>query len=158
MSPAGESVVSKPTKEQWDEVAEKLDSQFDGVYLRCDGYLVYATLGRMKMKLVIYVYVNGYFKGEWYGRDDEMSEEARRFWRPSVRAHYPAKYIKFYEKLYGKRKCKKKGIYDKYIWPFHWWNRPLPFIRHLIKYNDNIEIIDRETHVTGIKALKEEVA
>ncbi len=150
--------MSKPTKEQWDEVAEKLDRQFNGVYLRCDGYMVFASLVRLKMKLVIEVYVNGYFKGEWFGRDDEMSEEARRFWRPSVRARYPAKYIKLCEKLDGKRKCKKKGIYDKYTWPVPYWNRPRPFIRHLIKHNENIEIIDRETHEAGIKALKEEAA
>lgn len=150
--------MSTPTKEQWDEVAETLDSQFDGVYLRCDNYLVHACLRRMKMKLVISVYVNGYFKGEWFGKDDEMSEEARRFWRPSVRALHSAKYIKLFEKIDGKRKCKKNGIYDKYTWPIHYWNRPRPFIRHLIKHNEHIEIIDHETYEAGIKALKEEAA
>ncbi len=150
--------MSKPTKEQWDEVAEKLDSLFAPIYLRCDGYLVYACLGRMKMKLVIHIYVNGYFKGEWYGKDDEMSEEARRFWRPSVRARHTTKYIRLCEKLYGKRWCKKNGIYDKYTWPHPYWNRPRPFIRHLVKYNQNIEVIDPVTYEKGIKALEEEAA
>lgn len=142
--------MSQPTKEQWKEIAIELDKQFSDVYLLCDGYYLLYRMERHKNKLVISAYVNGEIKGEWFGFDDNASEEAHKFFRPSVKAKYTAKHIKLYEKIYGKRECKKKGIYDKvtYYWP--WWNRPQPIINRLKKTCENIEILDRETYSTAM--------
>lgn len=52
--------VSHPTKEQWAEIAKRLDNLFEKVYLRCDGFLVEAEMNRLgKNSLVIAVFVNG---------------------------------------------------------------------------------------------------
>lgn len=142
--------MTQPTKEQWKELAVNLDKMFSDIYLLCDGYYLLYRMERSKNKLVICVYVNGFMKGEWFGIDDEASEEARRFWRPSIKARYSAKYIKLCEKLYGKRECKKKGIYDKRTIYYPYWNRPNPIISHLKKTCENIEILDRETYKSGL--------
>lgn len=140
------------TKQQQDALAEELDRQFHTVYLRCDGYLVSAHLVRTsKNRLSICVYVNNYIKGKWIGR--EPTEEGRRFYRASVRSVSKPKFIKAMEKIQGKRKCKKDGTYDKWTFYTPYWNRPRPFIRHLMKHNQSIEVLDYETYNAAIKAL-----
>jgi len=148
--------MSQPTKAEWDQVAKDLDSFWKPVFFLCDGFYVRYSMVRWKNKLIIDVYVNGYMKGSWYGMNDEMSEEARRFWRPSVRAKYKPKELKFWEKLHGKRECKKRGMYDKIIYPFPCWNKPAPLIRHLIKHNKDIQIIDSKTHEEAVSRMNHE--
>lgn len=154
--------VTQPTKEQWDEIAEKLDSLFSPVYLRCDGYLVATSMRRSKNRLIILVAVNGWeFKGEWLPSGDrEMSEEASRFWMPRKKARFTRKALKMWEKILGKRECRKRGYYDHYIFPMPYWNRPRPLINHLKKHNQCIEVIDYETYSRELDVLRatEEVA
>lgn len=148
--------MTQPTREQWDLIAEKLDRQLDPVYLRCDGHLVSAVMARTgKNQLGIAVVVNGWrFKGEWLPLDGRgMSEEARRFWRPKRRARMSRKQLKLWEKLEGKRECRRRGYYDPLIWPEPVWLRPRPFIRHLKEHNEHIEIIDYETYRREVDAL-----
>jgi len=152
----GKKTMSQPTKEQWKEIELQLDALFSPVYLKCDEYYVGFALVRNKSKLVINVYVNGWIKGEWFGVGDKMSEEARRFWRLRTSACFTAKQLKLYEKIYGKRECKKKGMYKKRMWPDPMWNRPRPLINHLKKHNQNIEIIDYKTYKAAIEAMKDE--
>lgn len=149
-------MADQPSKAQWDEIAERLDQLYGAIYLRCDGYLVGAMLGRVGTNhLAITVTVNGWtLKGEWlplYGR--EMSEEARRFWRPKRRQKMSLRQLKLYEKLYGKRECQRRGYYEPTVWPMPLWLRPRPFIAHLKKNNQRIEIIDSETYYAAVKAL-----
>lgn len=149
--------MSTPTNEQWQEIATKLDRMYDPVYLRCDGYLVHAVLRRTeKNKLGIEVGVNGWrFKGVWMPtKDREMSEEARRFWCPRKRQRVTKKELKLWEKVIGKRECRKRGYYDPYIWPFPVWSRPGPLIRHLKKHNKCIEVIDYETYTQEVEAIR----
>jgi len=153
--------MAQPSKEQWAEIAEQLDKMHDPVFLQCDGYIVYATLRRVTTnKLAITVAVNGWeFKGEWlpsFGSEKrEMSEEARRFWMPKKKAKYSKKNLKLLEKLHGKRACRRRGYYDPYVWPMPVWNRPMPFIRHIKKHNESIEVLDYETYKTEVAKLKE---
>lgn len=150
-----ETQVTQPTKAQWDEIAEKLDSLFSPVYLRCDGYLVATSLRRAGNRLVIHVAVNGWdFKGKWASIDGEMSEEAKRFWMPRKKAKMTQKYLKSWERLIGKRECRKRGYYDPYVVPMPIWNRPRPLINHLKKHNQSIEIIDYETYSRELEALR----
>lgn len=148
--------MSTPTKADWAIIEKKLDQIFRPVYLLCDGYYVRYELTRMKNRLVIGTYVNGYIKGEWFDTDEKMSEEARRFCRLSVHAKHKPKELKMWEKILGKRECKKRDMYGKYVFPNPVWNRPRPLINHLIKHNENIEIIDYETHNNAIKGMKDD--
>lgn len=144
--------MSKLTKQQQDELAEQLDRMYGPIYLRCDGYLVFASLIRAgKNKLAIAVYVNGYIKGKWIG--SEVTEEGRRFYRPIVRSTHRPKFVKAMEKIQGKRKCKKDGYYDKWTFYSPHWSLPRPFIRHIIKHNESIEVLDHEAYKAAIEAL-----
>lgn len=140
--------MSQPTKQQWDDIAERLDRLMCPVYLRCDGHLIMAELARTeKNRLGIHVSVNGWrFRGEWLPLDSrEMSEEARRFWRPVKRQKVKRKQLRLFERIYGKRECRRRGYYEPHIWPTPIWLRPRPLINHLKKHNEHIEVIDRST-------------
>lgn len=150
----------QPSKSQWQEIEKNLDSFFGVAYLRCDGYLISATMGRVgKNKLAIVVAVNGYLlKGEWFPSSsvtdtNDLHEVARRFLRPTSRARMNQKELKLWEKIIGKRECKKRGYYDRIIFPKTEWLRPRPFIAHLKKHNQSIEIIDYETYSREVEVL-----
>jgi len=134
--------MSTLTKEQWDTIAEQLDSLFATVYLLCDGYLVSARLARItKNQLAIVVYINGTLKGEWcqiVEDPNKLCEEARRFFMPRKRQKISAKKLKDLEKALGKRWCRKQGYYEKWIFPDAAWSSPRSFINHLKKHNQSI--------------------
>lgn len=146
----------QPTKQQWDEIAERLDCLMSPVYLRCDGYLVTAHMVRTrKNSLGISVGVNGYlYKGIWFGEGWKEHEEPRRFWRRTTRQRMKAKELKLWEKLLGKRKCKAKGYYEPIIHANPIWLRPRSFIAHLRKHNERIEVIDYDTYAAEVEALR----
>ncbi|HED35073.1 MAG TPA: hypothetical protein ENJ08_12820, partial [Gammaproteobacteria bacterium] len=109
--------MSRLSKNEQSEIAKKLEYLLCDVLLRCDGYFVKAYLDRVsKNRLAIVVFVDGNVKGEWIDSNPEnVSEEAKRFFRPSLRALYNAKEIKRYEMVLGKRECKKWGGYKKIV-------------------------------------------
>ncbi|WP_126456707.1 hypothetical protein [Sulfuriflexus mobilis] len=150
--------MPQPTKKQWADVAKKLDRLYDTVFFRCDGYLVQAVLGRISNNgIAIAIYVNGLAAvHEWV---DGKDEEPRRFWRPITRSSFKQRYIKEMERIVGKDECEKQGLYNKETTYNPSWLRPWPFIRHLIKHNESIEIIDYETYrkEAGLPTEKENV-
>lgn len=144
-----------PTKEQWQEVEKNLSRLFSGVYLRCDGFVVYASLVRASVsKLCIQPYVDGVLAGAWFLRaeDGTYAEQAVRFYRPVDKTRYTPKFVKIMEKAIGKRRCRADGYYDKRRYYMTTWGTPTAFIRHLKKNNERIEIIDRETHDREVAA------
>ena len=142
-----------PTKEQWEEIARQLDRMFVPIFLRCDSYIIQAGMVRSrKNTLKIAIYVDGFIRGKWTdGKDDEP----KRFWRPITRSKYTAKYIKAMEKIYGKRKCKASGYYEKRTHYLPEWNRPMPLIRHLKKHNENIEVLGYEAYKAELDKIME---
>ncbi|MEJ1358311.1 MAG: hypothetical protein RPU42_14490 [Candidatus Sedimenticola sp. (ex Thyasira tokunagai)] len=148
--------MSQPTKEQWAGIAKQLNCQCDTVFLRCDGYLVHACLDRVKMSLKIVVYVNGWLKGEWCKTVTDptaLPEESRRFWFHTKRHLWTTKQLKSWEKIIGKRECRKRGYYTPRIFPLPHWNSANSFIRHIKKHNESIEILNHETYMAAIDAL-----
>jgi hypothetical protein len=142
---------AKPTKEQWEEVKGKLYTPYCSVYFLIDGYAVAAQVERDKMCLMIAVYVNGWMKGQdlWYGKErdvDKITEIARRFYCLKSKASRAAKDIKTLEKLLGKRECKKKGFYDKWLTTSPWFGTAGAFIAHLKKHNQAIQVVDYATY------------
>jgi hypothetical protein len=145
----------------WQKIKQDLSVPFGCVHLRCDGYLVCAVVRQSKMKLIITVYVNGYIEGEsiFTGKEsnkDKMSDIARKFYflRLVRQDAYIKKQIKAMEKLYGKRKCKEKGLYDRHIQAVPWFSTPGGFVAHIRKHNESVEIIDWDTFDRELEAMK----
>ncbi len=151
---------TKPTKEQWQKLAEKLDCLFIPVYLRCDGYLISAALQRVEHnKLAVVPWINDRITSDWaqvVESADELPEEGRRFWRHRKHRQMPTKLLKDMEQAFGKRECRKRGYYD----PFHYCTPDFPsanaFIRHIKRHNDSIEILDHATYLAALEKIKEE--
>ena len=148
--------MSQPTKEQWDEIARQLDRMYDAVCLRCDDYLITASLMRAdKNKLKIVVYVDGSIQGKWcqvVEDANELSEEPRRFWFHSKHQKIAPKTLKAWERAIGKRECRKRGYYNKMIVPRPDWNSANSFIRHLRRHNANIEVLTRDEYNAALDA------
>jgi len=148
----------KPTKQQWDEVKNSLSGVFGSVYLRCDGYLINASIRRSKMKLVVAVFVNGWMKGsdQWHGKErdlDKMGDISRKFLRLSRRSLHTAKEIAKYKKEFGAKWCKERGINGKYCVTSPIFSTPGAFINHIKKHNESIEVLDYETYKQALAAL-----
>lgn len=143
------------TKDQQKGLIEKLDTFFDIVYLLCDGYAVSACLRRTGTnKLEIVTSVNGFhFKGEWYNSDNGLHEVAKRFWRIIKKQKLSAKELRAYERAWGKKWCRKRGLYEPHLFPTPHWLRPAPFIRHLLKNNESVEEITYETYKAKLKEI-----
>jgi hypothetical protein len=132
------------TTEDWNKVDEALKHQLHTVNLKCDGYRVDLYLAQVgQFKLTIGVYVNGWFKGEWF-KDDVVSEEAKRFFPTRYINRYSLKEKKFWSKYpFGKKYCKEHDIdldARKEYKGFSWASFPA-LKRHFIKHNKNIELV-----------------
>lgn len=147
--------VSHPTKEQWAEIAKRLDNLFEKVYLRCDGFLVEAEMNRLgKNSLVIAVFVNGRMHAPgWVTAGENVTEEVRRFWRRRERFVFPSGMRKEWVRKFGKRDAQARGILRRSCWYEPFWIRPRPFIAHLKANNERIEIIDRCAYVSGLQEI-----
>jgi hypothetical protein len=147
-------IQKRLTKEERETLISELDNLYGHIYLKVDGYLVYAVRKPVSnSKLEIMVYVNGILDGKWFSKPGEI---VKRFYRPILRYTYSKKYRDSMTKILGKRKAAKEGVNDKRT---HWsltWTDSRSFISHLIKHNENIEIISREQHDIGVKALKKD--
>lgn len=129
--------MSKLTNEQWKKIEEELLLLPSCVKLLIDGYRVTILFTRItKTKNGYRVYVNGQFKGKWLVED---CEERRRFMRPIKSYVYPAKVRnkKMSKKMREAINIDKTYTYFHYEWPSF-----KTLKNHLIKNNENIEIVD----------------
>lgn len=139
-----------PTKEQWAAIKKDLSNPYGNAWLCCDGYFVSAIVRVSKMKLLIEVYVDDFMRGQyqWTGKESkvsEMNDISRRFW--CWKKLLPkAKDIKLSEAIYGKRECKKRGIYEAMIYTVPYFASPSSFIAHLKKHNQAIEVLDYDSY------------
>lgn len=151
--------MNQPTKEQWEEIAKEMNSLFGSVHLKCDGYLLSTKMERDKNnRLYIVVYINGYIRGKWIEVVDDpeqFSDIPKRFYRHSSRQRMSAKELKVWEKLIGKRECKKKGYYGRRYLSEPGWLKPGPLIRHLKKYNTNIQVLTADEYQAELALVKE---
>ena len=132
--------MTKPTRQEWSEIKNKLKSLYDTVYLRCDEYHVSLKLERInQFKNGIVVYINGFWHAKWL---IDKTEEAERFFQLKSKAALPTKQLRALERTCGKRWCRKKGYYERleyYDAPY--WKSFNSLKRHLMANNDNIEVI-----------------
>jgi hypothetical protein len=146
--------MAKPTQQQWDAAKSELSGVFGRAYFLIDGYKVAAVVKQNKMRLMITVYVNGEIDGEnvWHGWDsdiEQMPEIARRFYTLKSKGEGQKK-IKQYEKVLGKRRAKKMGIYKRYVFAWPYFSTAGAFIAHIKKHNEDIQIVDYDTHKAAL--------
>ena len=110
------------------------------VELQCDAFRVMLEVQRDKMRMVVMVYVDGYFKGKWQIED---CEERRRFMRPVI--HRPKPYTPKQVKLLGKKWCDEQQAKHTRAYYLPFWMTVRPLLRHLHKNNSSVELIQPET-------------
>ncbi|MGO2349830.1 hypothetical protein [Pseudoalteromonas nigrifaciens] len=98
------------TKEQWVEIEKHLAGFFVSVIFKYGEFEITVTRGRVsESKTSLVVYVDDVIKGGWYSKDNERPKCIPDVWRKRTRARYTAKSIKDAEKVWGKRRAKKRN-------------------------------------------------
>lgn len=137
-----------PTKDEWATFIKRLSGLYGQVKLLVDGYEV--TVQRRlvgKNRLSSVVYVNGEIKGKWIvshreGEAKELPEETRRFWQQKTKSFCSAEKIKAAQKALGKRRAAEIGYGKRWIYYTPEWPSARSLMRHLLKHNDSIEIVE----------------
>lgn len=129
------------SKEQKAFILKQLESQFNHVELNCDGFIIGLILKPYKMRLVIDIYINGVFKGEWLGFTKEHPEtkylpiKRKAFFTPKRKAEII--------KVFGKRAAKKMfpKLDEVHESRSCFFTSPQAALSHLIKVSDSIELV-----------------
>lgn len=134
----------KLSKQQIDVLAASLAHPYgSGVKLLCDGYTVTLQVERAK-KLTwrVITYVNGYFKGEWYGLSKQECPE-QKFLRKLVRPRCSAKHKRDMEKIMGKRHVNNDPYY-KEVQTSYWpdWPSGKAALNHLNKVCESVQLAE----------------
>ena len=127
------------TTADWKRIEESLSGRFGAEHLMCDGYKLTIQREQEKNKLVLVVYVNGVWRGEWLKND---CEERRRFFCPITwRVFSKAKVDKATEGM-GKRHKEtwiaKMGFDKTMTMYMPVWGSFTALRRHLVKNNKEI--------------------
>lgn len=133
----------KLTKEQAAAVIEALKYYPGRVELECDGYNIIASIVQTAgLKLEIFIYVNGWVKGEWITK---KTPECKKFFRPVSMFLYKKK-----DRDEAARWLKKRGV-DKSYWKKiadgkvvyykPTFNSATGFLRHINSTCDSIKLI-----------------
>lgn len=129
------------SKEQKAFILKQLESPFNHVELNCDGYIICLSLKRYKMRLVIDIYINGVFKGEWLGFTKEHPEtkylpiKKRAFFTPKRKAEII--------KALGKREAKRMfpKLDEVHEGRTSFFTSPQAALSHLVKVSGSIELV-----------------
>ena len=131
-------------KDQWSLFEKELCRAFGHVHLIVDGFRISYRVQTDRMKLVIVVFVDGWFKGEWLSEDCPE----RGFMRPVERFVLPAKLRKMVKSARKKRAFKNEtGLPDetkKFVYYQSVWLSARSLRRHLTKNFTSIELVDGE--------------
>lgn len=125
-------------REQWKDIEQHLSFPGAMVTLECDTYTVQLVVMRRKMRMEIWVYVNGEVKRDYLLNDCDIR---RRFMRPEVKKpRITDKQVR----AHGKRVCArfvKENTFTTYDCA---WPSITPLRRHFTKHNSRIERMDAD--------------
>lgn len=143
-----DGAVMKLTKEQKQELIDKLSHPFGKVRLFCDGYKVDLVVERTSaLGFKIVTYINGCWKGVWMSADNPCPEQ--KFLNKKFKPFMSKAKLAKLEKEVGKRAFKKHFASD----PFYTggttlyyvtWTSGRTAINHLCKVCDSIQIAPEE--------------
>lgn len=133
------------TKEQKAFVLKQLESPLNSVDLQCDGFKITLRLVRHNLRLVVCIWINDWFKGEWCNVDAKHPEtkylpsKSKAFFSPKRKAEII--------KAFGKRKAKQlfPMLDEKVEYRINSFSSPKTALAHLIKVSENIELITEMT-------------
>lgn len=106
------------------------------IELQCDAYRLTMEVQRDKMRMVVMIYVDGFFKGLWMRTD---CEERRRFLRPII--HRPKPYTGKQMRVLGKKWCDEQRIQGTFTYYSPVWLSSRALLRHLHKHNSSVELV-----------------
>lgn len=133
------------TPADWKRIEEGLSGLFGSEKLMCDGYELTIQRQQEKNKLVLVVYVNGVWKGEWIRED---CEERRRFFCPSTRRLFSKAKVDKSTAGMGKRHKEKwiaeMGLDKTMTIYIPVWRNFTALRRHLVKNNTEILVLQPE--------------
>lgn len=130
------------TKDDWRKAEERC-SLFSSCELLCDGYTIDLKEGRMKNKIVIDIYVNGKFRGEWL--DIELNKPESKFFPTKESFIYSKKRRQDWMKLAKKFKgsvITEAEVNKKIAFKSFYFSSFRQAKTHLIKVCDSIELIN----------------
>lgn len=128
------------SKEQKSHVIEKLNSPRNTVHLTCDGYKITLTIERIKMKLVVAIFINNTIQAAWFTHPQEHPES--KFLLTRYKSYFSAKRKAEIIKAFGKREANKRYDLDKkFEYKLPYFNTAKSAIDHLIKVSDSIELV-----------------
>lgn len=132
------------SKEQKAFILKGLENQFNHIELNCDGFIIWLNLRQFKMRLVIDIYINGVFKGEWLNLTKKHPET--KYLPIKKTAMFTPKRKAEIIKSLGKREAKKlfPRLDDVIEHPTCFFNSPKAALSHLIKVSDSIELLTAE--------------
>lgn len=121
------------TKEEWEQLEKELCCPGATVKLIVDGYTIDLQVQMEKLKMVIFVYVNGKFSLKYLDKDCEFKQ---KFYCEKTKSLIPQKELK---KLSKKRKAEMIEKYTyKYYLPYFETFRTLK--RTFVKNNTDIQL------------------
>lgn len=148
--------MAEITKAQMEQIEAELTSLIGKVVLRCDGYTIEAYVRQEKMRLVVMVYVNGWFKGDWIDGDHAearfLNEKKRfifskasreRMLKAASNKRLPADLRRAYERDAAKATTLRSPLFPN----------GKAFLRHMLKVSDSVEVV-----AIGYGAIDEEKA
>jgi len=126
------------TGQDWKKVEDALSSPYGQAKLLVDGYEVRLEVDRLKgLQFAIWVWVDGWIKTEWATADSEIG---RRFYRPAQSYAFSADMRKALNAVPKKHRPADPGEKITSYMP-HWLSFG-PLKRHLLKNNQNIELVE----------------
>jgi hypothetical protein len=130
--------MAKLTKQQWDELEAKY-SLYSPIKLRCDGHIIDLFMSIYKNRVMHQLYINGWFKGEWFNREQNHPESKYLYEKTITIRTHSDKELRAVKRTCGaafakKFEPKKVNIYQSYYPSF------TAFKRRMNAVCENIEI------------------
>lgn len=140
------------TKAEWAQIENDISRSYVDVEFTYKGFKL--TVNRVRVsesKTELVVYINGRINHGWSTAHIDwvkVSEELKSqvppiladVWRERTKSLYTAKEIKEQEKIWGKRECKKMGIYTKYHYYEPFFSKASVLVRQFKKL-DGLELV-----------------
>lgn len=149
--------MSGISKEAWEDIESSLSCSYVDISFKFKGYLLQVNRVRIsESKTALMVWIDGKSRSSWgcahldFMKSNLTTDEIEStpsiipdVWKPVARSNYKPKQIKAFEKINGKRWCKKEGIYDKTVFYTSTFSKASVLVRQFKKL-DGLELITDE--------------
>lgn len=139
------------SKEEWKQIENHLLYPGATEYLQCDQYLVTLKVGAEKLRMYIYIYVDGWFRGEWSRSDCDIRRRFLCAVKDNLFRRMPTKGRS--GRPYVTKKVKKSGEFTYYV---PTWRSFSALRKHLVKNNTTIQRLEFNEGIERMKRLMEE--